>query len=85
MMTIYQVIAEEPRTITRQSDTRFGTFTQERSVTLPAGRVVATWPYESMAERTADNLRRKHGERFSVRIKPESGALKNQLNRIGEQ
>ena len=73
-MTIYQVIAEEPRTLTRRLYSQYGTFMQVHSVTLPAGRVVANWPYEVMAERSAKKKRRKYGQRFTVRIKPEGGA-----------
>ncbi len=69
-MTTYQVIAEEPRTVTMKLYTRYGTFMQEWSNTLPAGRVVGNWPSKWMAERMAKRKRKRFGQRYSVRSKP---------------
>ncbi len=70
MTPTYQVIAEDSRTVTKKLFTRFGTFIQEHSVTLPAGRVVGNWPTKWMADRMAERKRKRFGQRYSVRIKP---------------
>lgn len=69
-MTIYQVIAEESRTVTAKFYSRYGTFMQKHSFTLPAGRVVGNWPLEWLADRAAERKRKRFGQRYSVRIKP---------------
>lgn len=68
-MTTYQVIAEESRTVSKKLYTRYGTFIQRHSVTLPAGRVVGNWPLQWLAERAAERQRKLFGQRYSVRIK----------------
>ena len=69
-MTTYQVIAEEARTVSKKLYTRHGTFIQEHSITLSAGRVVGNFPIEFLAERAAERSRKRYGQRYSVRIKP---------------
>lgn len=70
MNPTYQVIAEESRTVTKKLYTQYGTFIQRHSVTLPAKRVVGTWPMEHLAERHAARMRKRFGQRFLVRPKP---------------
>ena len=69
-MTTYQVIAEEPRTVTAKLYARHSVFMQEWSHTLPAGRVVGNWPTKWMAERMAERKRKRFKQRYSVRPKP---------------
>lgn len=49
---------------------RYGTFMQEFSFTMPARRVVGNWPLQWLADRAAVRLRKRFGQRYSVRIKP---------------
>ena len=68
-MTTYQVIAEDARTVSKKLYTQHGTFIQRHSVTLPAKRVVGTWPIEHLAERQAAKMRKRFRQRFIVRPK----------------
>lgn len=71
-MTTYQIIAEEPFAITRKLYNRLGTYMQQASVTLPAGRVVGNWPTQFLADRHAAKMRKRYQQRFTVRSSDKS-------------